>query len=72
MTTQRALLTDREREILSGEREVKDNYRYSVESRVRARIRERLTEDVEVLEGHDEEFDGELVELLQDVVCPEE
>ncbi|ELY84288.1 hypothetical protein C486_00759, partial [Natrinema gari JCM 14663] len=36
MTDQRrALLTEREREILTGEADVTDNYRYSVESRVR-------------------------------------
>lgn len=49
MTKRRALLTETEREILNGEKDVKDNYRYSVESRVRTRIREEFSSDVEVL-----------------------
>jgi len=52
MSEQRALLTDTERKILSGEKEVKDNYRYSVESRVRTRLRERFGDDVELLREH--------------------
>jgi hypothetical protein len=49
MAKQRALLTDTEREILSGQREVKDNYLYSVQSRVRTRIRGPLKDDIDVL-----------------------
>jgi hypothetical protein len=48
----RALLTTREKEILSGEREVSDNYRYKVESTVRNRIRNRLGEDLAFLAEH--------------------
>lgn len=68
MAEQRALLTDTEREILSGEREVKDNYRYSVESRVRTRVRDRLAGDVEILAQNY----PEILEELRSVVCEEE
>ncbi|QCQ77181.1 hypothetical protein E6P09_17820 (plasmid) [Haloferax mediterranei ATCC 33500] len=36
-------MTEREREILSGEADVKDNYRYKVKSQVRSRITKQLT-----------------------------
>jgi len=67
MTDQRrALLTDREREILAGEADVTDNYRYSVESRVRTRLKENLEADIEVIRTHYPEiFD----ELLYPLVC---
>lgn len=68
MAQQRALLTKTEREILGGERDVKDNYRYSVESRVRTRIREELPEDVDVLREHYPEIYNE----LREVVCGDE
>ena len=48
----RALLTEREREILSGEADVTDNYRYKVQSTVRNRIRKYLERDVDFLEEH--------------------
>lgn len=67
MAKRRALLTETEQEILSKEREVKDNYRYSVESRVRTRIREELPEDVGVLRENYPEIFAE----LQEVVCDE-
>ena len=65
MAKRRALLTEAEREILGGEREVKDNYRYSVESRVRTRIRNELPTDVEALREHHPEIYSE----LREVVC---
>jgi hypothetical protein len=65
MADQRALLTQREREILSGEADVKDNYRYSVESRVRTRLRDELAVDMGVLD----ENHGEIAALVRDVVC---
>lgn len=46
----RALLTEREREILRGDAEVTDNYVYKVKSLVRTRIRRHLADDIEVLE----------------------
>lgn len=48
----RALLTDREREILAGAADVSDNYRYKVQSTVRQRIRKHLGEDIAFLEKH--------------------
>lgn len=48
----RALLTAREREIITGEADVTDNYRYKVQSIVRTRIRKHLAGDVEVLAEH--------------------
>lgn len=68
MAKRRALLTDAEREILGEEREVKDNYRYSVESRVRTRIRDELPGDVETLREHY----PEIYDALQEVVCEDE
>jgi hypothetical protein len=65
MAEQRALLTETERQILAGEREVKDNYRYSVESRVRSRLRDRLAADVDVLR----EQQPEMFSLIEEVVC---
>jgi len=65
---ERALLTDREREILSGDADdVTDNYRYKVESVARQRIR-RLGADVDALEANQ----PELLEQLREVVCPDE
>jgi hypothetical protein len=68
MAKRRALLTEAEREILAGERDVKDNYRYSVESRVRTRIRDELPGDVETLREHY----PEIFEAIQEVVCENE
>lgn len=61
----RALLTEREQEILSGEADVSDNYRYKVKSIVRNRIRKRLGEDLEVLNEHFPEAH----ELIVEEVC---
>jgi len=67
----RALLTKREREILRGDADVKDNYRYKVESIVRNRLRKRLSDDVKFLEEHFE--DGfEIVEEVCGEVCGDE
>ena len=63
MTDRRALLTDREREIVSGEADVSDDYRYQTISRVRKRLR-RLEGDLEALGKH-----GDLLEELREVVC---
>lgn len=64
MTDGRSLLTEREREILSGEADVSDNYRYKVESTARQRVR-RMAPDVAVLREHYPEILAE----LQEVVC---
>ncbi|MFC6718912.1 hypothetical protein ACFQGT_14465 [Natrialbaceae archaeon GCM10025810] len=60
----RGLLTEREREILRGEADVSDNYRYRVVSRIRTKI-ENVDEDVDILaENHED-----LLEELREVVC---
>ena len=66
MAKSRALLTETEREQIAGEHG--DERKYQATSRVRRRIEEELTEDVEVLREHH----PELLEELRDVVCPDE
>ena len=68
MTRRRALLTDDERGILTGEKDVSDNYEYTIRSRIRKKIKEELAEDVEIIA----EYDDEILEELRDVVCPDE
>ena len=63
MAGRRALLTDREREIIAGDADVSDSYRYQTISRVRNRF-ERLAGDLDALESH-----GGLLEELREVVC---
>jgi hypothetical protein len=66
MAERRALLTEREREIVSGEAgDVSDSYRYQTISRVRKRM-EQLEQDLEAMEEH-----GELAEELREKVCEE-
>jgi len=67
MSSGRALFTDREREILSGDADVKDNYRYKVESTARQRVRD-IADDIEVLR---ENYPG-VYEELQELVCENE
>jgi len=61
---ERGLLTDREREIIQGEADVSDDYRYRVASRIRNKI-DRIESDVSILEEHR----ADLLEELQEVVC---
>ena len=58
----RALLTEREREILSDEADISDNYRYKVQSTVRNRIRKRLGEDIAFLKEHFPEVHNLVIE----------
>jgi hypothetical protein len=61
----RALLTDRERELIEGDGDDDDDLRYQAVSRVRRKIEDELTTDVEILrENH-----PELFEELREVVC---
>jgi hypothetical protein len=60
----RAIMTDTERERLAGAVDVDDIKIYQAKSRVRRRIREQLTHDVEVLAEHH----PEMLELLRDTV----
>jgi hypothetical protein len=63
MARTRALLTERDRELLANKED--SNRRYQAISEIRSRIREELTTDVEVLE----ENHPELLEELREVVC---
>ena len=66
MARTRALLTERDRELLANKEG--GNRRYQAISEIRSRINEELTTDVELLkENH-----PELLEELQEVVCDEE
>lgn len=64
MAEYRALLTDREREILSGQADVEMNYVYQVRSRVRSKI-DRLMEDIRILDEHH----PELLQKIEEIVC---
>lgn len=63
MARSRALITEREREHIAGEHG--DDRKYEAVSRVRSRIRDELSTDVEVLE----ENHPDLLEELREVVC---
>lgn len=63
----RAILTDREKEILRGEADVSEKYYYRVVTRVRQKV-EQVEEDLRVLdENHDT-----LGDELRDIVCDDE
>lgn len=66
VTDRRALLTDREREILTGEADVTEKYYYVTVTRVRDKIEQLVAEDLPALEAHDT-----LAEELRDGVCDE-
>lgn len=59
----RGLLTDREREILRGEAEISEDYRYRVISRVRNKIK-NIEEDSDILKHHREDLYKELQEAV--------
>jgi len=64
----RALLTDRERELIKGDADTDDSLQYQAVSRVRRKIEDELTTDVEILrENH-----PDLYAELQEVVCESE
>jgi len=65
MAKTRALLTETEREQIAGEHG--DSRKYQAVSRIRSRIGDELTTDVEVLREHH----PKLYDELQDVVCSE-
>lgn len=66
MADRRALLTDRERDIVSGEADdITDEYRYQTISRIRARLKQ-IEGDIEALDAH-----GELGDELREIVCNE-
>ena len=59
----RALLTPREREILTGEADVSDSYYYRVVSRVREKIN-RVVDDLETLDNNHPKLASELREAI--------
>lgn len=61
----RALLTETEAAILTGEKDVSDNYRYKVQSLVRNRVRKHFGDDLDTLE---ENF-PEVYEMVVDEAC---
>jgi hypothetical protein len=63
MARTRALLTETEREQIAGEHG--DKRKYEATSRVRRRVNEELTSDIELLEEHH----PDLLDELRDVVC---
>ena len=63
MAKTRALLTETEREQISGEHG--DDRRYQATSRVRRRIADELTEDIAVLQEHH----PDLLDEVREVVC---
>lgn len=68
MAKSRGLITDTERERISGEADVADSKKYQAISRVRRRINEELPEDMKMLEEHH----PKLLEELRAVVCEDE
>jgi hypothetical protein len=67
MARRRALLTDRERELLAGENVEEENYRYQAASRIRNKIEDELPRDIELLREHH----PQLLKELREVVCDE-
>jgi hypothetical protein len=63
MARTRALLTERDRELITNEDG--ENRRYQAISEVRSRIRDNLQEDVEILKEHH----PDLLDELREVVC---
>jgi hypothetical protein len=63
----RGLLTDNERAILLGDKDVSDNHYYTTVSRVRKKIERMEEKDIEALEAH-----GELADELREGVCDDE
>jgi hypothetical protein len=59
-------MTETERRLITGEGD--DQRRYEAISRVRARVNDELTTDLEILEEHH----PELFEEIREVVCEED
>lgn len=63
----RALLTENEREILSGAKSVDTNYQYSIDSRIRTRINRTFVDDLQLLKQHRPEMFSALVDAVESV-----
>jgi len=68
VTNGRALTTDRDRRQVARVEDVTDSEHYQAVSRVRRRIKENMTEDVELLREHH----PDLLEELRAIVCQNE
>lgn len=66
MARTRALLTERDRELIASDDQ--SNNRYRAISEVRARIHEELATDIEVLANHH----PDLLDELREVVCDDD
>ena len=66
MARTRALLTERDRELIRGETD-NESRRYQAISEVRSRVQDNLSEDVELLEEHH----PKLLSEIREVVCDE-
>lgn len=64
MAGYRGLLTDREREILTGEADVTQEYVYQIRHRVREKI-QRLASDVDILEDHHQDLAEEVRDAVE-------
>lgn len=64
----RALMTETDREHITGESDPSQDQKDQAVYRVRERIREELAQDIEILE----ENRPDVLEELRDVVCEEE
>lgn len=62
----RAILTEREKEIISGEADVSEKYYYRVISRVRDKI-QRMEDDLAILDQYHDTLGNE----LREIVCEE-
>lgn len=63
----RAIMTDTDRDYISGNSDATENQRAQSVSRVRMRIQQELPKDIEILREHH----PELLEELEVVVCGE-
>lgn len=62
----RALLTDRERELIEGNADDDPDLRYQAISRVRRKIEDELSTDIELLRKNHPELYAELCEVVCD------
>lgn len=67
----RAILTEREREILRGDADVSEKYYYRVVTRVRKKI-QRVERDLEVLDEYHDTLGDELREVVCDETSPKD
>jgi hypothetical protein len=69
-THRRALLTDREREIIAGENVDDESRRHQAVSRIRRKIQDELPRDMETLQNNHPQLFAELQEVVDDDDIP--